>query len=144
MRYYVLCSSDVSGIESYVVAEVVGEAMPPELRHGGSAAGAIAGGRSLILTRTELTATPDGRRALAEWEAGNDIQHDLETAELALAEASAAGLAYLKMAVEGDVAHPADGTHPARGTGVPSDRAHGLTGRDGVRRLRLVREDDDA
>jgi hypothetical protein len=70
MRLYVLCFSDHEGIAPHIIAEVVRESVEDD--RATSLASALAGERSLILTRIELLADQLGREALEAWEDRND------------------------------------------------------------------------
>jgi len=78
MRLYVLCFSDHEGIAPHIIAEVVRENAEDD--KATSLASALAGDRSLILTRAELLADPLGRLALEAWEDRNDgeFRHESE------------------------------------------------------------------
>lgn len=79
MRYFVYAESDEDGISPYILAEVVASpAEAPEL----SAAAALAGARTQILSRDELLLEPEGRAALDAWDARDDTWFDRETAAL--------------------------------------------------------------
>jgi hypothetical protein len=85
MRLYVLCFSDHEGIAPHIVAEVVRESVRDDPAM--SLASALAGERSLIVTRAELLSEPLGRRALEAWEDQDDSDYRRES-EAILAEDS--------------------------------------------------------
>jgi hypothetical protein len=80
MRLYVLCFSDHEGIAPHIVAEVVREIVEDD--RATSLASALAGERSLILTRAELLADHLGRKALEAWEDRNDGEFGRESAAI--------------------------------------------------------------
>jgi len=78
LRLYVLCFSDHEGIAPHIIAEVVRENVDDD--RATSLASALAGERSLILTRAELLADRHGRAAIEAWEDRNDgeFRHESE------------------------------------------------------------------
>ena len=81
MRYFVLCESGTSGIDAYIVAEVIRDG--PDARRELSLAANIAGAHAEIVTRAELIRTIGGRRALESWDARDDSAYDRHTGLLA-------------------------------------------------------------
>jgi hypothetical protein len=79
MRYYVYCESFEESIEPYIIAEVVRDVDDDRSL---SLAAALAGPKSKIMTRTELTANLEGRRALEAWDSRDDHSFEAETALL--------------------------------------------------------------
>jgi hypothetical protein len=76
MRLFVFCASDEPLVDPYILAEVVRDSADDR---GLSLAAALAGPRSSILTRVELSATLEGRRALGRWEERDDSMFETET-----------------------------------------------------------------
>lgn len=85
MRYFVVCTSDVPGIEPHVIAEVVRDVSPEDQREL-SLASSLAGEHAVIATRQELTNDPQDRAALDAWDARDDGEHDRETEALLMNE----------------------------------------------------------
>jgi len=88
MRLYVLCFSDYEGIAPHIIAEVVRENVGEE--PATSLASALAGDRSLIVTRAELLSEPMGRAALEAWDDRNDSEYRLESEAILAEDANAA------------------------------------------------------
>lgn len=78
MRYYVVCTSAVSGIAPHVIAEVVRDLVDDD--GNVMLAFALAGERRVIATRGELLEHPLGRAALDAWDAHDDSAFDDECA----------------------------------------------------------------
>lgn len=76
MRDYVVCKSDLGGIQPHIIAEVVRDNTEPD--KDATLAAALAGERRLIVTRAELLNHPDGVRALEAWDANDDTAFDNE------------------------------------------------------------------
>jgi hypothetical protein len=93
VRFYVLCFADHPGIAPHVIAEVVRDGLHDD--RATTLASAIAGDRSVIVTRAELEADPIGRRALEAWESGSDDAYDEESDAI---RADAGGLTGLRSA----------------------------------------------
>jgi hypothetical protein len=74
VREYVVCRSDLGGIDPHIIAEVVRDDTAPDT--DATLASALAGDRRLIVTRAELLDHPDGVRALEAWDAKDDSAFD--------------------------------------------------------------------
>jgi hypothetical protein len=77
VRYYVLCVSDYPDNPAYVIAEVVRDPLDGDDRPS-SLAGAIAGQRAVVVTRSELLANVEGAHALEMWDGDDDESYDRE------------------------------------------------------------------
>ncbi len=80
MRFYIYCQSDEPSVEPYILAEVVRDTADDRSL---SLAAALSGPRSLILTRSELSRTPERRRALERWDMRDDSVFEDESGLLA-------------------------------------------------------------
>jgi hypothetical protein len=77
MRYFVLAPGD--GVAAHIVAEVVRESFDDGSFREVSLASALCGEGSRIVKSEELMNDALGRRALAAWVRGNDMEFDHET-----------------------------------------------------------------
>jgi hypothetical protein len=74
MRYYVLCDSEIDGIEPHIIAEVVRDRTDPS--KATTLAAALADEHRVIVSREELLAHPVGLQALKAWDAEDDSRYD--------------------------------------------------------------------
>lgn len=125
MRCYVLVQPLPPQTGSYILAEVVRDAGDEKEF---TPAASLAGARTAICSRTELTRTDDGRRALELWERRDDSAFDVDSAAMAHA-SRAAGTVLLRAAADEE---RRDRTR----TDLPQDRRH----RDVVLRAIGLRE----
>jgi hypothetical protein len=80
MRFYIYCQSDEPTVEPYILAEVVRDETNDRSL---SLAASLSGPRSLILTRSELSTSPERRRALERWDLRDDSVFEDESVLLA-------------------------------------------------------------
>jgi hypothetical protein len=78
VRYYILCVSDYADVPSYILAEVMRDALDDGFDREMTLASGLAGERAMILTRAELNASHEGTEALEAWSVKNDSSFNRE------------------------------------------------------------------